>query len=101
VGLLIEWAYQNGYELTAGEFYRTPEQAALNARKGVGIATSLHTQRLAVDFQLFRNNLYLPDSAAHAPLGAFWKSLGADCSWGGDFSKPDGGHYSISHNGVR
>ena len=54
VGKLIEFSYEAGYELTFSEAYRTPEQAALNAKKGSGIANSLHTQRLAVYLNLFR-----------------------------------------------
>ncbi|MBG5987156.1 M15 family peptidase, partial [Proteus vulgaris] len=49
---LIIFAYDNGYELTFSEAYRTPEQAKLNAKSGTGIKNSLHTQRLAVDFNL-------------------------------------------------
>ncbi|MEM8325646.1 M15 family peptidase, partial [Morganella morganii] len=52
---LIIFAYDNGYELTFSEAYRTPEQAALNAKSGAGIKNSLHTQRLAVDFNLFKD----------------------------------------------
>jgi len=55
VARLIDYAYSQGFELTAGELYRTPEQAALNAKSGAGIAHSLHTQRLAVDLQLFKD----------------------------------------------
>lgn len=47
VANLIHWAEEHGYRLTFGEAYRTPEQAALNAKKGSGITNSLHTQRLA------------------------------------------------------
>lgn len=102
VGRLIDWAYANGFELTFGEAYRTPEQAALNAQKGSGIANSLHTQRLAVDLNLFRDGIYLTDSASYKPLGNFWKSLDPDCCWGGDFvSRPDGNHFSITYNGVK
>lgn len=99
VANLIHWAEEHGYRLTFGELYRTPEQAALNARKGSGIANSLHTQRLAVDFNLFINGVYQTDSAAYRPLGEYWESLGG--SWGGRFSKPDGNHFSLEHNGVR
>ncbi|EOO8866483.1 M15 family peptidase, partial [Escherichia coli] len=31
---LIHWAQEHGYRLTFGEAYRTPEQAALNAKTG-------------------------------------------------------------------
>ena len=99
VGKLIGWAYDNGYELTFGEAYRTPEQAALNASKGSGIANSLHTSRLAVDLQLFIGGTYKTDSADYGPLGVYWESIGG--SWGGRFGKPDGNHFSLEHNGVR
>ena len=56
---LIIFAYDNGYELTFSEAYRTPEQAQLNAKSGAGIKNSLHTQRLAVDFNLFKDGKYL------------------------------------------
>ena len=99
IGQLIEWADKNGYGLTFGEAYRTPEQAQLNAKSGKEIANSLHTQRLAVDFNLFINGQYQTDSAAYKPLGEFWESLGG--TWGGRFSRPDGNHFSLEHNGVK
>lgn len=99
VAQLILWADDHGYRLTFGEAFRTPEQAALNAKKGSGITNSLHTQRLAVDFNLFVNGQYQTDSAAYLPLGEYWESIGG--AWGGRFSKPDGNHFSLEHNGVR
>lgn len=107
VGELVEWAYQHDYELSFGEAYRTPEQAALNAAKGSGIAKSLHCRRLAVDLNLYLDtteggdeDIYQTDSEAYRPLGEFWKSLHPDCRWGGDFSRPDGNHFSLTHEGV-
>jgi hypothetical protein len=99
VGLLIEWAYANGYELTFGDAYRSVEQAKLNAAAGKGIISSLHCERLAIDLNLFKHGDYLKASEAYAPLGAYWESLGADCAWGGRFSKPDGNHFSIRFGG--
>ena len=97
---LIHWAASKGYRLTFGEVYRTPEQAALNAKKGSGISNSLHTQRLAVDFNLFINGVYQTKTEAYLPLGEYWESLGGE--WGGRFkSNPDGNHFSLEHNGVR
>ncbi len=101
IGQLITWAYDNDYELTFGEAYRTPEQAALNAKKGTGIANSLHTKRLAIDLNLFIDGTYQTDSEAYRPLGAYWKSLHPDCAWGGDFNRPDGNHFSFQHNGIK
>ena len=100
VANLVLWAETHGYRLTYGEAYRTPEQAALNAKKGSGISNSLHTQRLAVDFNLFINGEYQTKTAAYLPLGEYWESQGG--SWGGRFkSNPDGNHFSLEHNGVR
>lgn len=99
LGHLIAWADFMGYVITAGEAYRTPEQAKANAAKGTGIANSLHTQRLAIDFNLFLNGEYQSDSAAYKPLGEYWESLGG--TWGGRFKKPDGNHFSLEHNGVK
>ena len=96
---LVTWAYANGYELTLGEAWRTPEQAALNASKGIGIANSLHCERLAIDLNLFRNGEFLTRLEDYLPLGEKWESLGG--SWGGRFTSPDADHFSLEHNGVR
>lgn len=100
IAKLIIWANDHNYALTFGEAYRTPEQAVLNAKSGKGITNSVHTQRLAVDFNLFTDGLYQTSTEAYRPLGEYWKSLGG--AWGGDFkSRPDGNHFSLEHNGVR
>jgi D-alanyl-D-alanine carboxypeptidase len=101
VAQLISFAYGDGFEFTFGEAYRTPEQAALNAKSGAGITNSLHTKRLAVDLNLFIEGVYQTDSAAYKPLGVYWKALDPECAWGGDFSRPDGNHFSLSHDGVK
>lgn len=101
VGKLITWAYANGLELTFGDAYRSPEQAALNAQKGVGIAKSLHTQRLAVDLMLFVNGVWQTAPEAYQPLGDYWKSLDPECAWGGDFKMKDAVHFSLSHEGIK
>ncbi|EIH0052346.1 M15 family metallopeptidase, partial [Escherichia coli] len=88
---LIHWAQEHGYRLTFGEAYRTPEQAALNAKSGKGIRNSLHTLRLAVDFNLFINGEYQADTDAYRPLGEYWESIGG--TWGGRFSRADGNHF--------
>ena len=99
VAKLILWAQSNGYGLTFGETYRTTQQAQWNAQNGKGIRQSLHTQRLAIDFNLFINGVYQIKSEAYRPLGEYWCSLGG--SWGGHFSHPDGNHFSLEHQGIR
>lgn len=100
VGRLIEYAYRSGYELTFGEAHRSPQEAARLAAAGAGIATSLHTQRLAIDLNLFQHGRYLSSTEAHRPLGEWWErqsSAEVTCCWGGRFD--DGGHYSLAHGG--
>lgn len=99
---LIQHARSVGLELTFGEAYRPPETAALYARQGKGIAGSLHTSRLAVDFNLFKDGRYLSGTESHRPLGEYWElQSGTDysCCWGGRFN--DGGHYSMAHGGKK
>ena len=99
---MILYAYAHGYELTWGQALRTTLEAQANAATGKGISNSLHLIGLAVDVNLFLNGVWLQNTADHAPLGAFWKSLHPLCRWGGDFvSRPDGNHYSIEWNGVK
>ena len=94
---LIDYAHQQGYALRGGELWRPPEQAALNAKTGKGIANSLHIDKLAIDLNLFRHGKFLARSEDHKPLGEFWESLHALCCWGGRWG--DGNHYSITHGG--
>lgn len=102
VGILIEYAYQQGYELTFGDAYRSPSQAAENGSKGTGIKNSLHIERLAVDFNLFKDSKFLTETEDHKTLGIFWEGLHPLCRWGGRFvPKPDGNHYSLEHEGVK
>lgn len=94
---LIEFAVESGYQVTFGEAYRSPEEAARLAKLGLGIAKSLHTVRLAIDLNLFKDGRYLSSNKAHQPLGEFWELLHPLCRWGGRFG--DGNHYSLAHDG--
>lgn len=96
---LILHAYELGFEITYGECWRSPEQAKWNAAQGIGTANSLHIDRLAIDINLFINGVYVTNDEGHKVLGAWWKSLGPDYRWGGDFTKKDFNHYSIAHEG--
>lgn len=102
VAQLIAWvASQPGMSVRFGEAYRTPEQAALNAKSGAGIANSLHCQRLAVDLLLDIDGVWQTATPAYKPLGDHWKSLHPLCRWGGDFhSNPDGNHFSMEWQGI-
>lgn len=124
VSLLIEEAYDRGFELTFGEAWRSDEQAEINAigptlrdrvaraieifapRLAIkignngntsGIRNSLHQERLAIDLHLFKNGAYLTGTEAHRELGEWWERLHPLCRWGGRFN--DGNHYSLEHEG--
>ncbi len=102
VAQLIDWAYrQPGMQLTFGEAYRTPEQAAWNAAHGKGIAASLHISRLAIDLNVFIGGEYHTDVRAYSTLGEYWKGLHPLCRWGGDFKSGDANHFSMEWNGVK
>lgn len=94
---LILWAYEQGYEITMGEVFRTKEQAALNAARGIGIKDSLHCYCLAADLNLFKDGVYLTKTEDHKELGEKWESMGG--SWGGRFR--DGNHYSLAYGGIK
>ncbi len=105
VARLILQAEAMGYEVTLGEAWRSPEEAARLAAAGKGSKNSLHCLRLAQDINLFRDGAYLMNSEDHRPLGEWWKRRHPLCRWGGDFldkkgrPKPDGNHYSLEHGG--
>lgn len=92
---LLDFAFKANYEVTLGEAYRTPAQAAANAKAGIGISRSLHCDRLAIDINLFKNEKYLTDTDDYKLLGEFWEKMGGN--WGGRFIKiKDGNHFSLS-----
>ena len=96
---LIDQAFELGFEVVLGETWRTPEQAAANAAKGIGIKNSLHCDRLAVDLILFRDGIWLQSSADYAPLGEWWEKQHPLARWGGRFTRPDGDHFSLTFGG--
>jgi len=82
--------------VTLGEAWRSPREAAADAAAGCGIADSLHISRLAIDLNVFVREEYQTDAAAYKPLGLYWQTLDPNCRWGGDFTKPDPDHFSLS-----
>lgn len=104
VGKLIEEATARGYQITLGEVYRSPYEAERLAGLGKGIKNSLHTRRLAIDINLFKNGALLDKSEDYEPLGAWWEhrtTSDYECAWGGRFKRADGNHFSIAHNGIK
>lgn len=115
-------------ECTLGEVYRSDEQAEINAMGGAGrealaslierafpllarkirnngraangIRASLHTERLAIDLNLFdHDGNWIQDSGPYVRAGQFWETLGEDFRAGFRFG--DTPHYSIEFDGRR
>jgi len=80
---------QEGYECTLGDVF---------AREG-HCKNSFHYRGLAADINLFKKLsngkiIYLTKTENHYEFGQYWKSLDPMCTWGGDFKRKDGNHYS-------
>lgn len=92
----ILWCEQNGYKVTLGDSFRDPRlHGTFGVKLGYGAANSFHKLKLAQDLNLFIEGVYKEGTAAHYPLGVKWKLMHPECTWGGDFKKPDGNHYSF------
>jgi len=100
VGLLIAFIYSKNCSATFGDAFRSPEQAAINAASGKGIAHSLHCERLAIDLNLFNAaGTYVTDKPSYQPFGDYWKSLSPHNRWGGDFVHlVDSNHFEMQEN---
>lgn len=87
VSILIQWAAREGLYLAYADV-----QAKTGHREG-----SFHYKGLAADLNLYLkdedgSNVYQRTTEAHRKIGAQWKRMGG--TWGGDFRKKDGNHYS-------
>ncbi len=99
VALLILQAEKLGYQPALDQVKRTQAEADANAASGAGISASLHLVGLACDLLLYQSGRYLTATSDYKLLGEWWESLGEDHCWGGKFTKQDGNHFSIAHEG--
>ena len=91
VSYLLKYCHEEGFVVTLGEAWRSPDEAARLARAGKGIVKSKHCCRLAIDICLFRHGLYLEESKDYEKAGIYWETLGG--TWGGRWS--DGNHFEL------
>ena len=106
IACLIHYAYDvHGIRLTLGEAHRTESQGLLNyfgykvvkggplgvqlvkSKKLSWTLSSLHFDRLAIDFNFFIDGKLTYDFDKIKPLGDYWESLHPKNRWGGDFNK--------------
>lgn len=83
---LINYATEQGWMITGGELYRTPEQQEIYLKTGRSkTMASNHLKRCAVDLNFFKDGQLIWDKNQIAPLGAYWESLNEKNRWGGNF----------------
>ena len=106
LAMLILKAGKFGYGVRVGEVWRHEILARHYASIGKGIINSNHCNKCAVDIILTIDGVVqwgkkgTPSAEPYRKLGEWWKSLGPDHYWGGDFRRRDVYHYSIKHAGV-
>lgn len=86
---LINFAWQQNFDLTFGEVYRTLEQQEIYVRTGrTKTMKSQHLKRLAIDLNFFdrATGELVYDRKRLLPIGAYWESLSAQNSWGGNWN---------------
>lgn len=96
---LIQFAYEQGYELTFGDAYRDARAFGdFGEEKSYSAAKSVHKLRLAVDFNLWIENQLIKtsDHDAWVILHEYWSQMG-----GADAIPNDANHFSLEQWGVR
>jgi|SRR5690606_32567812 len=91
IACLIHYAFdQQGIELTFGEAYRTREQQLIYVQSGKSqTMNSNHLNRLAVDFNFFKEGNLTYNWEDVKPIGDYWESLHPKNRWGGDWNQND------------
>lgn len=88
-------------QVTLGEAHRPQWVATEYARKGLGISTSLHIQRLAFDLMLFKDGQYQAGAAAYKPMNDLWLEIGPAFGIvpGAGYYFGDANHVSCAYGG--
>lgn len=93
------------HQVTIGEAHRPEWVAAQYAKQGIGVARSLHTQRLAVDLMLFVDGVHQPTPEPYKPLAELWMQLapafGVTPAAGYYFKNRDAVHFSCAWGGIK
>jgi len=83
---LIQYATDQGWTVTGGELFRTPEQQEIYLKTGRSkTMASNHLKRCAIDLNFFKDGKLVWDKTQLAPIGAYWESLNPKNRWGGNF----------------
>ena len=83
---LIPFAIAQGFKVTGGELFRTPEQQQLYVSSGKShTLASKHLERLAIDLNFIKNGVAVYDKKMLQQIGDFWETLSPNNSWGGNW----------------
>lgn len=84
----------DGYRCCLSYVFRSNEEQYRLYKLGTGSKKSPHTEGLAADILIYKNGIYLTDSADYKFAGDYWKTLDSNNKWGGDFNvRKDGNHF--------
>lgn len=87
VGQLLLYAYSIGYGITLSDAWRSEEEQLrlFNAGYSKIKSNGFHQRRLAIDLNIFINDVYTEEDKYYEVLAVYWKSLDSQNIWGGDF----------------
>ena len=87
VPLLLQKLWDAGFQVTAGEMLRTPEQQQIYLDTGKAkTAKSNHIVKCAIDLNIFpQGSRNFATKAELQAIGDFWESLDPLNRWGGNF----------------
>jgi hypothetical protein len=97
IARLILWVEEHEeWDFTLGDGFRDKRAFGAMGEKKAGVyghINSFHKKRLAIDLNLFVDGDYITgDHPAWREIGAYWKNLHPENTWGGDFN--DSNHFS-------
>jgi hypothetical protein len=83
---LIQFATNQGFQVTGGELFRTAEQQEIYVKTGRSkTMNSNHLRRLAIDLNFIKDGKLCYDAKLLEPIGAYWEALHPKNRWGGHF----------------
>ena len=82
---LVQYATEQGFVVTGGELWRSPEQQKIYVQTGRSkTMKSKHLNRVAIDLNIFKDGKIASFKDAEI-LGNYWESLNPLNRWGGRF----------------
>lgn len=86
INKLLQYAFDNGYEVTFGEALRTEAQQAIYIKEGKSkTPNSMHLKKCAFDLNFFKNGELIEDRIMLKPIGDFWERINEANRWGGSW----------------